>query len=203
MASYSVLLFLLTGRYLFSPSSTLFAVFLCGFPCKNPKNVTGDDFFFSGLDIPGNTSNTLGSSIIIVDVKRIDFAPGGVNPPHIHPRATEILLVLEGTLLVGFITSNNKLIVKVLVKGDVFVFPKGLIHFQINISLSVAIAITALNSEKPGSIVIGDSIFGSHLPSPSTSSQRPSTWMRTLSRRFSLSFKCIIIVILPRPRFEC
>ncbi|CAA7394123.1 unnamed protein product [Spirodela intermedia] len=179
MASYSVLLFRLTGRYLFSPSSTLFAVFLCGFPCKNPKNVTGDDFFFSGLDIPGNTSNTLGSSIIIVDVKvilglnllgisleRIDFAPGGVNPPHIHPRATEILLVLEGTLLVGFITSNNKLIVKVLVKGDVFVFPKGLIHFQINISVSVAIAITALNSEKPGSIVIGDSIFGSHLPIP-------------------------------------
>ncbi|KEH37076.1 cupin domain protein [Medicago truncatula] len=36
----------------------------------------------------------------------IDIAPWGVNPPHSHPRATEILTVLEGTLEVGFITSN-------------------------------------------------------------------------------------------------
>ncbi|RHN72913.1 putative germin, rmlC-like cupin domain-containing protein [Medicago truncatula] len=54
----------------------------------------------------------------------IDIAPWGVNPPHSHPRATEILTVLEGTLEVGFITSNpeNRHFRKVLHKRDVFVF---------------------------------------------------------------------------------
>ncbi|XP_073263908.1 putative germin-like protein 2-1 [Populus alba] len=52
---------------------------------------------------------------------RIDYAPWGLIPPHSHPRATEILTVLEGRLLVGFVTSNpdNRLITKVLEKGDV------------------------------------------------------------------------------------
>ncbi|KAJ6967141.1 hypothetical protein NC652_004638 [Populus alba x Populus x berolinensis] len=60
---------------------------------------------------------------------RIDYAPWGLIPPHSHPRATEILTVLEGRLLVGFVTSNpdNRLITKVLEKGDVFVFPIGLV----------------------------------------------------------------------------
>ncbi|WKA02855.1 hypothetical protein VitviT2T_021007 [Vitis vinifera] len=62
---------------------------------------------------------------------RIDYEPYGQNPPHTHPRATEIITVLKGTLYVGFVTSytENHLISKVLNKGDVFVFPIGLIHF--------------------------------------------------------------------------
>ena len=80
---------------------------------------------------------------------RIDFEPYDINPPHTHPRATEILTVLEGKLGVGFVTSNadgNRLIYRVLKKGDVFVFPIGLIHFQINIGHSKVVAIAALSS---------------------------------------------------------
>ena len=113
--------------------------------CKDPKLVTADDFFLSGLDIPGNTSNRVGSNVTLLNVDeisglntlgislaRVDYEPYGLNPPHIHPRATEILTVIEGTLYVGFVTSNpdNRFITKVLNKGDVFVFPIGLIHFQ-------------------------------------------------------------------------
>ncbi len=89
--------------------------------------------------IPG--LNTLGISLV-----RIDYAPYGQNPPHTHPRATEILVVLEGTLYVGFVTSNieNHLFTKVLNKGDVFVFPVGLIHFQFNVGKTNAIAIAGL-----------------------------------------------------------
>ncbi|KAI3993162.1 hypothetical protein MKX01_009905, partial [Papaver californicum] len=71
----------------------------------------GSDFFFAGLHVPGNTSNTQGSKVTPVSVAqipglntfgislvRIDYAPWGMNPPHTHPRATEILTVLEGTL---------------------------------------------------------------------------------------------------------
>ncbi|KAH7571785.1 hypothetical protein JRO89_XS04G0141600 [Xanthoceras sorbifolium] len=130
-------------------------VFVNGKFCKDPKLATPDDFFYSGLNIPRNTSNPVGSTVTPVNVAqiaglntlgislvRIDYAPYGQNPPHTHPRATEILVVQEGTLYVGFVTSNtdNKLFTKVLNKGDVFVFPVGLIHFQFNIGKTNAVA---------------------------------------------------------------
>ena len=154
------------------------AVFVNGKFCKDPKLASADDFFFSGLNIPKDTSNPIGSNVTQVNVAqipglntlgislaRIDFAPyGGLNPPHTHPRATEILVVQEGTLYVGFVTSNpeNKLFTKVLNKGDVFVFPVGLIHFQFNIGKTKAVAIAALSSQNPGVITIANAVFGSN-----------------------------------------
>ena len=37
----------------------------------------------------------------------IDFKPCYINLPHTHPRATEISLVLEGELLMGFAEENG------------------------------------------------------------------------------------------------
>ncbi|KAJ4721146.1 Germin-like protein 1 [Melia azedarach] len=156
-------------------------VFVNGKFCKDPKLANANDFFFSGLNIPRSTENQVGSTVTTVNVEqipglntlgisavRIDYAPnGGQNPPHTHPRATEILIVLEGTLYVGFVTSNqlnNTLIAKVLNKGDVFVFPIGLIHFQINIGPVNAVAIAALSSQNPGVITIANAVFGADPP---------------------------------------
>ncbi|XP_058006529.1 germin-like protein subfamily 1 member 16 isoform X2 [Hevea brasiliensis] len=154
-------------------------VFVNGKFCRDPMLATANDFSFSGLNIPGNTSNQVGSNVTLlnvdkipglntlgISVARIDFAPyGGLNPPHIHPRATEILVVLEGTLYVGFVTSNpNRLITKVLNAGDVFVFPIGLIHFQFNIGNTNAVAIAGLSSQNPGVITIANAVFGSNPP---------------------------------------
>ena len=147
--------------------------------CKDPKLVTADDFFLSGLDIPRNTSNRVGSNVTLLNVDeisglntlgislaRVDYKPYGLNPPHIHPRATEILTVIEGTLYVGFVTSNpdNRFITKVLNKGDVFVFPIGLIHFQFNIGQTNALAFSSLSSQNPGIITIANAVFGSNPP---------------------------------------
>ena len=157
----------------------LCVVFVNGKFCKDPATVTANDFFFSGLNNPGNTAaNKLGSSVNLVNVDkfpglntlgislaRIDFAPYGLNPPHTHPRGTELLVVIEGTLLVGFVTSNpNKLFTKVLNKGDVFVFPIGLIHFQFNIGETNALAFSGLSSQNPGLITIANAVFGSNPP---------------------------------------
>ncbi|KMZ73730.1 putative germin-like protein 2-1 [Zostera marina] len=154
-------------------------VFVNGLVCKNPKQVSEKDFFFSGLDKAGNSKSRVGSIVTPVNVEqipglntlgislvRIDFQPGGLNPPHTHPRATELLTVLEGTLGVGFVTSNteNRLISKILKKGDVFVFPIGLIHFQINLGNKPAVAITGLSSQNPGVITIANALFGSKPP---------------------------------------
>ena len=81
------------------------AVFVNGFVCKDPKLATPDDFFFTGLDKPGNTTNPIGSAVtpvavaqiaglntLVIFLVRIDLAPNGLNLPHTHPRATEILV---------------------------------------------------------------------------------------------------------------
>ncbi|KAF5199995.1 Germin-like protein [Thalictrum thalictroides] len=155
------------------------AVFVNGKFCKNPKLVTAEDFLLKGLNMPGNTSNPLGSFVTPANVAqlpglntlgislvRIDYAPYGLNPPHTHPRATEALVVLEGTLYVGFVTSNpdNRLFTKVLYEGDAFVFPEGLIHFQFNIGKTKAVAFAGLSSQNPGVITIANAVFGSKLP---------------------------------------
>jgi quercetin dioxygenase-like cupin family protein len=76
----------------------------------------------------------------------------------------EILTVLEGSLYVGFVTSNpdNKLFTKVLKKGDVFVFPEGLIHFQFNNGTNKAVALVALSSQNPGVITVANVVLGSN-----------------------------------------
>ncbi|KAF7822735.1 germin-like protein subfamily 1 member 16 [Senna tora] len=137
-------------------------VFVNGKFCMDPALANANDFFYDGLK-EGNTSglNTLGISLV-----RVDFAPYGLNPPHTHPRATEILVVIEGTLQVGFVTSNpeNRLFTKVLNKGDVFVFPIGLIHFQQNMGKTKAVAIASLSSQNPGVITIANAVFKSNPP---------------------------------------
>lgn len=150
-----------------------------GFPCKDPKTVKDSDFLFQGLRNPGSTNNMFGSLITPANVEkfpglntlgismnRVDLAPGGINPPHVHPRATELVFVIEGTIIAGFISTNNTLFSHKLEKGDIFVFPRGLVHFQQNIGPSPAVAITAFNSQLPGAQVLSVSLFGSNPPVP-------------------------------------
>ncbi|XP_010037826.2 germin-like protein 5-1 [Eucalyptus grandis] len=140
-----------------------------GFPCKAAFNVT--DFFFDGLAKPGVTNNTLGSLVTAANVQeipglntlgvslsRIDYAPFGLNPPHTHPRATEIVFVLYGELYVGFIAANV-LVAKTIKAGEIFVFPKGLVHFQMNVKRAPAAVIAAFNSQSPGTLTIATALF--------------------------------------------
>ncbi|XP_015573588.2 germin-like protein subfamily 1 member 16 [Ricinus communis] len=152
------------------------SVFVNGQFCKNPDNVTADDFFYSGLNVRANTSNQLGVNVTIltadvipglntngITLARIDYAAnGGLNPPHTHPRAAEILMVLEGTVYAGFVTSNpdHRLFSKILKPGDVFVFPFGMIHFQLNLGKTPALAFAALTSQNPGVMTLANGIFG-------------------------------------------
>ncbi|XP_068659150.1 germin-like protein 5-1 [Aristolochia californica] len=150
-----------------------------GFPCKAASAVNATDFFFDGLAKPGATNNTLGSVVtganvekipglntLGVSISRIDYAPGGLNPPHTHPRATEMVFVLEGQLDVGFLTTANVLISKTINKGETFVFPRGLVHFQKNNGKVPAAVIAAFNSQLPGTQSIAATLFTSNPPVP-------------------------------------
>lgn len=143
-----------------------------GFACKNEANITAEDFFFAGIAKPGVINNTVGSVVTAANVdkipglntlgvsfSRIDYKPGGLNPPHTHPRATEIVFVLEGELEVGFVTTANKLISKTIKKGEVFVFPVGLLHFQKNKADKAASVLSAFNSQLPGTLSVAAALF--------------------------------------------
>ncbi|KAK8542940.1 hypothetical protein V6N13_136511 [Hibiscus sabdariffa] len=181
----------------FCVADPMASVSINGNVCKGAKLATAEDFSFSGLHIRKNTSNAVGSAVTPVNVAqipglqtlgismaRVDYAPnGGLNPPHTHPRASEILVVVEGTLRVGFVTSNpdNRLITKVLFPGDVFVFPEGLIHFQYNIGNTSAVAFAGLNSQNPGVITVANAVFGSN----------PSISANILAKAFKLDGKLV------------
>ena len=109
--------------------------------------------------------NTQGLSIA-----RIDFPPnGGLNQPHVHPRASEVLFLVQGTLTVGFVSTapNNTLFQATLYPGDLFVFPRGLVHFQINLDKNIpALAIAALNSQNPGLSQLAVALFAANPPLP-------------------------------------
>ncbi|KAF8408023.1 hypothetical protein HHK36_007163 [Tetracentron sinense] len=150
-----------------------------GFPCKPVSEVKSDDFFFDGLAKEGNTTNVFGSNVTAADVlafpglntlgismNRVDFAPGGVNPPHSHPRATEAGVIIKGKLLVGFVTTANVLHSKVLEAGEMFVIPRGLVHFQRNVGKGKAVSLTAFNSQRPGAVVLPFTLFASTPPIP-------------------------------------
>ncbi|TVU32726.1 hypothetical protein EJB05_24477, partial [Eragrostis curvula] len=74
--------------------------------------------------------------------------------------ATEALTVVDGELYVGFVATDGKLFAKVLSGGDVFVFPKGLVHFEFNRGPCPAVAIAGLSSQNPGLIRVADGLFG-------------------------------------------
>ncbi|KAF2147060.1 uncharacterized protein K452DRAFT_240196 [Aplosporella prunicola CBS 121167] len=90
----------------------------------------------------------------------------GLNTPHIHPRASEFLTVVEGELDFGFIVENN--LVKSgstearghLSKFNGAVFPMGSIHYQVNPTCQPAVFVASLNSEDPGTSQIAQNFFG-------------------------------------------
>ncbi|KAK3441381.1 hypothetical protein EUGRSUZ_B01351 [Eucalyptus grandis] len=141
-----------------------------GFPCKASFNEM--DFFYDGLAKPGLPNNTLGNLVrrgnvlkipglntLGMSLDRSDFAPFGLSAPHTHPRATEMVFVLFGEIYAGFITTANVLVAKTIKAGEIFVFPRGLVHFQMNIQNTPAATIAAFNSQLPGASFIATTLF--------------------------------------------
>ncbi|XP_050208970.1 germin-like protein 9-3 [Mercurialis annua] len=96
-----------------------------------------------------------------VSIAVLEFPAGAVNPPHTHPRSAELLLVVDGSLQVGFIDTTNKLYTQTLQLGDIFVFPKGLVHFQSNSDpKQPATAVSAFGSANAGTVSVPLTVFG-------------------------------------------
>ncbi|KAK6288994.1 hypothetical protein POUND7_000535 [Theobroma cacao] len=111
-------------------------VFVNGKFYEDPKLAKAEDFTVSGLNVPRNTSNPVGSTVTPVNVAQIP----------------------------GLDTLDNRLITQILYLGDLFVFPVGLIHFQFNVGKTNVVAFAALRSQNPGVITIANAVFAANPP---------------------------------------
>lgn len=121
-------------------------------PFANVTTVNVNDFpALSGLGV----SNAL-----------LIYPAGSVNVPHTHPRGTETLFVIEGTLFVGLLDTAlpvPNLFTQTLKEGDIFVFPRGLVHFQINRSKKTVRAYASFSSTNAGLVSLPRTLFKTNI----------------------------------------
>ncbi|KAJ7134128.1 spherulin-1B precursor [Mycena filopes] len=89
------------------------------------------------------------------------FEPCGLNIPHLHPRASELLTVIEGVLDTGFVmeTGFDQDVPTQLGKLQATVFPMGSMHYQQNPTCERAIFVASLSNEDPGRSDIATSFW--------------------------------------------
>ncbi|XP_050227435.1 germin-like protein 9-3 [Mercurialis annua] len=163
----------------------------------NPTNITSQLFTFTGFrelqnaNLTGKTTALVSKASMVefpvlegqgVSVAALMYPPSGMNPPHVHPRASELLIVIQGVLEVGFVDSTNKLFVQTLEVPDMFIFPKGLVHYQINTrSDSPAYALGMFGSANAGTVSLPSSVFESGI-SAQVLAQAFKTDVETISK---------------------
>ncbi|XP_040993311.1 germin-like protein 9-3 [Juglans microcarpa x Juglans regia] len=142
-------------------------------PANSTNNFDGNYFTFIGLR--GVLFNSTSPNFKVTKASMAEFPAlkgqsvsfailqypaGGLNPPHTHPRSAELLFLVQGSLQVGFVDTTNKLYNQTLQVGDMFIFPKGLVHFQYNANTTgTATAVSAFGSANAGTISIPANVF--------------------------------------------
>ena len=94
--------------------------------------------------------------------------PCGINTPHVHPRATELFLVVQGDAVrFGSILENglvgsgqNQEIAGTLGQLEATIFPQGSIHWQFNDGCDGAVFVATFDSSDPGTSTIAQNFFG-------------------------------------------
>lgn len=115
-------------------------------------------------------------------IVRFRIVPCGCQLAHSHPRASEILsLISGGPLQVGFVDTKGETHVNLLYPGDVTLFPRGMIHFELNVGDKEAEYISALNSQNPGTLTAAAALFRIPERALSTSLNLPATLLQRIN----------------------
>jgi len=87
--------------------------------------------------------------------------PCGMNTPHTHPRAAEMLFSVNGTIQSGFLDENGaRFVASTVPAGTGTIYPQGAIHFQQNLECDPITFVSGLNSEDPGVLSFAQRYFG-------------------------------------------
>ncbi|CAH9126771.1 unnamed protein product [Cuscuta epithymum] len=162
-------------------------VFVNGRFCKDPAQVEAKDFFASGLNaspypaaFPGSNfsfasvTNMPGLNTGSLTLIRNDYQGNTVIPPHTHPRAVELAVVVKGSFYFAFVASDpydaNKpprLFEKWCGEGDAFTVPQGLTHFGLANGSDGGTTYTVFNSQSPGFHFVTTDLFAAPIPAGS------------------------------------
>ncbi|GLJ48667.1 hypothetical protein SUGI_1026650 [Cryptomeria japonica] len=143
-------------------------------------NLTGNFFTFTGFRDVGNNNLTGQTAVKVtkvvaaeflalndsgVSMAVLQFPAGGLTPPQTHPPTSELMFLVDGTLLVGIVDTMGKLFTQTLISGDLFVFPKGLLHYQLNMDAAFeALAVSAFGSANAGTVSVPSTLFTTGIP---------------------------------------
>ncbi|KAM0996901.1 hypothetical protein ACFX2J_006748 [Malus domestica] len=136
-------------------------------PAKANGTIDGNIFTYTGFRVlvgeaPPTAFKAMKASLAefpTLNGQSVFFAPA-TNPPHTHPRFAKLLFLIDGTLEVGFVDTKNILFTQTLQTGDLFVFPKGLAHFQYNADVeNPALAISTFGSANAGTVSFPSTLF--------------------------------------------
>ena len=85
----------------------------------------------------------------------------GISAIHYHPRAAEILYVIEGKeILTGFVEEDGgRSVFNKISKGMLTLFPEGLIHFQQNLGCEPVLMASGFSNKDPGVIQVALNSF--------------------------------------------
>jgi quercetin dioxygenase-like cupin family protein len=131
-----------------------------GYECKPQETLTVDDFVSSRF-VPGKIIDPFNVKLTVVSAKelrglnglglsaaRVDIGINGTVAMHVHPDESELLMMVQGKVTAGFVTSE-KAYVKVIKVGDVIVFPKGQLHFLVNLVLKLLLLLLHIVAQFP------------------------------------------------------
>lgn len=135
-----------------------------------------DDFIFDFADNTRTAGVTKGEGGKIVRADHATFpalvgqggavaigflGPCGFNTPHVHPRAAELNLVVEGRLFASVTAENGaRHLNHTLNKYEMTVFPQGAVHTEFNPDCTDAVFVASFPSEDPGVGQIAQEFFG-------------------------------------------
>lgn len=89
------------------------------------------------------------------------LGPCGMNTAHVHPRATELNIVVKGRLVTNFIVENGvKPVGNTMETFQMSVFPQGAIHQEFNPDCEDAVFVASFNNQDPGVNAIAQNFFG-------------------------------------------
>ncbi|KAF3031689.1 hypothetical protein E8E12_000578 [Didymella heteroderae] len=102
-----------------------------------------------------------------ISLTAVFLEPCGINTPHVHPRANEFLVLVQGSnvrfgsvLENGLVASGqNQEIAGVLGQLEGTIFPQGSVHYQFNDACEKALLIAALDSNDPGTSSMAQNLF--------------------------------------------
>ena len=119
-----------------------------GYACRDPATLTADDFIFTGFRGEKSITDVFGYEITLgmsfafpalnglgISMARLDIAVDGAVPVHSH-RTSEVIIVIKGSIIAGFIDTNNTAYYKRLEVGDVMIFPETLLLVLITNSVN-------------------------------------------------------------------